>query len=141
MLTAMEQGGTSARVRQMTFNVLHRALGQALLWGMVPRNVCDAVVRPRVPRPTMRTLAAAQVRLLLAEAKSDRLEALYVVAVSTGMRQGELLGLQWENMISTAVRCRSATNSRNWRDASRSPNRRRSSRVGGWIFPPWRSWP
>ncbi len=98
MLTAMEKGGASARVRQMTFNILHRALGQALRWGMVPRNVCDAVVRPRVPRPTMRTLDAAQVRLLLAEAKGDRLEALYVLAVSTGMRQGELLGLQWEDI-------------------------------------------
>ena len=46
----------------------------------------------------MRTLDAAQVRLLLAEAKGDRLEALYVLAVSTGMRQGELLGLQWEDI-------------------------------------------
>jgi integrase len=98
MLIAMEKGGASARVRQMTFNVLHRALGQALRWGMVPRNVCDAVARPRVPRRTMRTLDAGQVRLLLAEAKADRLEALYVLAVSTGMRQGELLGLQWEDV-------------------------------------------
>lgn len=98
MLTVMEKGGASARVRQMTFNVLHRALGQALRWGMVSRNVCDAVARPRVPRRTMRTLDAAQVRLLLAEAKGGRLEALYVLAVSTGMRQGELLGLQWEDV-------------------------------------------
>jgi integrase len=98
MLTAMEKGGASARVRQMTLNVLHRALGQALRWGMVPRNVCDAVARPRVPRRTMRTLDTAQVRLLLAETKADRLEALYVLAVSTGMRQGELLGLQWEDV-------------------------------------------
>lgn len=98
MLTSMEKGGASARVRQMTFNVLHRALEQALRWGLVPRNVCDAAARPRVPRPTIRTLDAAQVRLLLAEAKDDRLEALYMLAVTTGMRQGELLGLQWEDV-------------------------------------------
>jgi integrase len=65
---------------------------------MVPRNVCEAVARPRAPRTTMQTLTAAQVRQLLEAAKGDRLQALYVLAASTGMRQGELLGLQWEDV-------------------------------------------
>jgi integrase len=46
----------------------------------------------------MRTFGAAQVRQLLDAARGDRLEALFVLAVSTGMRQGELLGLQWEDL-------------------------------------------
>jgi len=46
----------------------------------------------------MQTLDANQVRTLLGVAKGDRLEALYVLAVTTGMRQGELLGLRWRDV-------------------------------------------
>jgi integrase len=46
----------------------------------------------------MQALAPDQVIRLLAAAKDDRLEALYVLAVTTGLRQGELLGLQWEDV-------------------------------------------
>ncbi len=98
LLAALEQDQVGPATRQVVFRVLHRALKQAAVWGMVPRNACETVARPRVPRPTMRTFDAAQVRQLLAAAKGDRLEALYVMAVSTGMRQGELLGLQWEDI-------------------------------------------
>jgi integrase len=61
----------------------------------VPRNVAAAVDPPRVVTPEMRPLSPAQARTLLEAAKSNRLEALYVLAVTTGMRQGELLGLKW----------------------------------------------
>ena len=98
MLGDMEKDGASPRLRQMALGVLHQALGQALRWGMVPRNVCDAVIRPRAPRQTMQALAPVQVGQLLEAAKGDRLEALYVLAVTTGLRQGELLGLQWEDV-------------------------------------------
>jgi integrase len=97
VLSSMEQAGKSARLRQMVFAVLHAAFGQAVKWGMVLRNVLDAVARPRAPRPTMQVLTPDQVAILLAAAKGDRLEALYVLAISTGLRQGELLGLQWED--------------------------------------------
>lgn len=98
MLGAMERDRASPRLRQMALGVLHRAIGQALRWGMVPRNVCDAVTRPRVPRQTMQSLASSQVVKLLETAKGDRLGALYVLAVTTGLRQGELLGLKWEDV-------------------------------------------
>jgi integrase len=48
-----------------------------------------------LPDPDMQTLAEDQVRLFLEAAKGERLEALYVLALATGMRQGELLGLPW----------------------------------------------
>jgi integrase len=98
VLSSMEQDGKSARLRQMVFAVLHVAFGQAARWGMMVRNVCDVVTRPRAPRPTTQVLTPDQVAVLLAAARGDRLEALYVLAVSTGLRQGELLGLQWEDM-------------------------------------------
>jgi len=95
LLTSLENKGVSPRGRQMTYDRLHRALGQAVQWGLVPRNVCDAVTRPRAPRPTMQVLTPEQVKVLLTAAHEDRFHALYVLAVTTGLRQGELLGLQW----------------------------------------------
>lgn len=90
--------GMSARRRQIVHAVLHRALKQAVKWGLVPRNVCDAVDPPRVPRKTIVPLKPEQVTALLKAAEDDRLYALYVLAVTGGMRQGELLALQWPDI-------------------------------------------
>ena len=67
--------------------------------GPRPRNVAAAVDPPR-PHPTEITPLSPtqQSRTLLQAARGDRLEALYVLAVSTGMRQGEILGLGWEDV-------------------------------------------
>ena len=98
LLTSLENEGVSSRGRQMAYDRLRRALNQAVQWGLVPRNVCDAVTRPRAQRPTMRVLTPEQVSVLLAAAREDRFHALYVLAVTTGLRQGELLGLQWADI-------------------------------------------
>lgn len=78
--------------------VLHRALVQATRWGLTARNVAALVSPPRVKRLEMRTLSPEQVNTLLEAARGDRLEALYVLAVTTGMRQGELLALRWRDV-------------------------------------------
>ena len=91
----MERKGASPRLRQMVHAMLRRALRDAVQWGMLARNPCDLVKRPRAARGEASYLDADQVRALLAAAKGDPLEALVVLAVSTGLRQGELLGLQW----------------------------------------------
>ena len=78
--------------------VLHRALAQAERLGLVARNVCDLVEAPRMAEREMQVLAREQVRHLLDMANDDRLAALYVLAVSTGMRQGELLALRWRDV-------------------------------------------
>ena len=75
--------------------VLRRALGQAARWGLVARNVASLVTPPRRSRKEMATLSPEQARTLLEAAAGDRLEALYVLAINTGMRQGELLALRW----------------------------------------------
>ena len=100
MYRGMQDRGLSPRTVQYTHAVLHRALKQALRWNMVPRNVCGAVDRPQVRRELIQPLDAQQTRKLLnaARAAGDRLEAFYVLAVHTGMRPGELLGLKWEDV-------------------------------------------
>jgi integrase len=78
--------------------LLHRAFHDALRWNLVARNVCDAVDAPRVPKGEMQVLSIEQAQQFLRTAQGDPLEALYVIALTTGMRQGELLGLKWEDL-------------------------------------------
>lgn len=78
--------------------VLHRALRDATNWNLTARNVCDLVRAPKVPHKEMHVLDPEQARILLAAVENDPLEALYVVAIQTGMRQGELLSLKWADL-------------------------------------------
>lgn len=70
--------------------VLHKALDQALRWGMVGRNVTDLVQPPRRSTVEVRALSLAEAVQLLQAARGDRLEALYVVAITYGVRLGEI---------------------------------------------------
>jgi integrase len=90
--------GLSSRTVQYIHVVMHRALKQAVRWGLVPRNVSEAVDPPRTHRKEMRPLSPGQARSLLEAAQEERLEALYVVALHCGLRQGELLALRWEDV-------------------------------------------
>ena len=93
----LEAGLSAATVRKM-HAVLSKAMKQAVMDGLVHRNVCDSVRPPRLARKEIRPLDPEQAGALLRAAASDRLEALYVLAVHTGMREGELLGLKWEDV-------------------------------------------
>jgi integrase len=93
----LEEGLAPKSVKDI-HTTLHRALKQAVRWGLVPRNAASAVDPPRVRTPEMKPLSPFQARKLLQTAKGNRLEALYVVAVTTGMRQGEILGLAWDDV-------------------------------------------
>ncbi|MFN2582049.1 MAG: tyrosine-type recombinase/integrase [Candidatus Dormibacteria bacterium] len=77
---------------------VHRALVHAVRWGLVTRNVADLVDPPRVQHREMLVLSPDQVRRLLEAAKDGPLEALVALAVSTGLRRGELLALRWRDV-------------------------------------------
>jgi integrase len=86
-----------ATVRKI-HHTLHKALSQALSDGLVPRNAADV----KAPRPTPEEnhpLSEGEARAFLEAAKEsgDRFEALYVLAITTGLRRGELLGLRWDD--------------------------------------------
>lgn len=95
LLRQLQEKGTSPRGRQMTYTVLRTALRDAVRMMLLAANPMDAVSRPRAPRPEIQALDADQTRALLAAARGDSLEALYAMAVATGIRLGELLGLRW----------------------------------------------
>ena len=90
--------GLSARTVRMIHATLHKAMKQAVRWSLIPRNVAEAVDPPRERGTEIRPLDEGQVRGLLKAAEGDKLHALYVLAVTTGMRSGEILGLRWEDV-------------------------------------------
>jgi integrase len=93
----LDSGLSTATVRKL-HSILRKALKQAVLDGLVPRNVCDAVKPPKAERKEISPFDREQAKALLEVASGDRLEALYVLAIHTGMREGELLGLKWEDV-------------------------------------------
>ena len=93
----LDSGLSAATVRKI-HSVLRKALKQAVMDGLIPRNVCEAVKPPKVERKEIIPLDREQARTLLESARGDRLEALFTLAVHTGMREGELLGLKWDDV-------------------------------------------
>lgn len=98
---ALRKRGTLApRTILHTHRVLHTALSRAVSWQLVPTNVTEAVETPRAPRIEMRALDAAETRRLLTVASADGsvYAALVSLAVHTGMREGELMALRWQDV-------------------------------------------
>lgn len=90
--------GLSTTTVHHLHQVLHRALKQALRWGMVERNVADLVDAPRRTLPDVTTWDAAQAAAFLRVADADELAALWRLALLCGLRRGELLGLMWDDL-------------------------------------------
>lgn len=78
--------------------VLSQALEQAVRWNLLPRNPCAGVTPPRPVANEMAVWTAEEANALLAATAEDPMHALFVLALSTGMRQGELLGLKWSDI-------------------------------------------
>jgi integrase len=97
-LNAKTRDGCSPRTVAYMRAVLRQALGQAERWGLVPRNVAKLADAPRVPRREVHPLDPTEARAFLGAITGDRMEALYVTALGTGLRQGELLGLSWRDV-------------------------------------------
>lgn len=79
-------------------NVLHKALETAVRWNLISRNTCDLVSPPRRVRYEIQPLSTEQVQRLLTAVHGHRLEALFILAMATGMRRGEILGLKWQDI-------------------------------------------
>jgi integrase len=88
----------SPRTVQLSLVILRHALDTAMKWDLVGRNVAKLVDSPRVKHHEITPLDPIQARKFLGAAKGRRLEALYSVALSLGLREGEALGLRWKDI-------------------------------------------
>src|SRR5215210_1405612 len=92
----LDSGLAPATVRKI-HSTLHKALSQAVSDGLIPRNAA-AVKAPRPDPEEMHPLSADEASALLKAARGERFEALYMLAITTGLRRGELLGLRWRDV-------------------------------------------
>jgi integrase len=90
--------GLSPKTVRYIRGTLRTALNQAVRWGLVARNAAALVDGPRVPAHEIQPFSPDEARTFLAAAKGHRLEALYSVAMTLGLRQGEALGLRWRDV-------------------------------------------
>jgi integrase len=95
---AMATSGLSPATIRYVHAVLRRALNRAFVRGLVLRNVADGASLPHADQKETEAFTPEEVRRFLQAAKHDRLEALYVLAITCGLRQGELLGLRWDDV-------------------------------------------
>ena len=103
-LNQKSASGLSPRRVQYIHAVLRRALVTGEKWGHVSRNVAKLADPPRVTRKEIRPLTPEQAGVLIESSADDRLHAIYVTALGTGLRQGELLGLRWDDLDLDAKR-------------------------------------
>lgn len=96
------KSGLSPRMVQFIHSVIHKALNQALKWGLVYRNVSDLVDKPKVEHKAPVVWSLKQVRAFMDAVRDHRFYPIYMLAVAGGFREGEVLRLfhediSWEN--------------------------------------------
>ena len=96
--TALERDGVTPRGVQMAGIVLGKALRDAVRLRLIVSNPAADVAKPRPRKREMRVYDQQQARALLTAASGDRWHTLFVLALDTGMRQGELFGLLWQDV-------------------------------------------
>lgn len=100
---SLTEKGLAARTSQYSYSVLRRALQFAVDWKYIAANPASSRMRAAKRHQVkelskIRFLTPDEARTFLRAVRGDRYEALYVLAITTGMRQGELLGLQWPDV-------------------------------------------
>jgi integrase len=98
LLDEKSKDGFSPQTVANIRTVLRSALSQAVKWNLVSRNSAALVNAPRIPHKRIEPLDPEHARKLLETAKGGRFEAIYTVALTLGMRRGEVLGLRWSDI-------------------------------------------
>ena len=90
--------GLAPKTVRNTGLVLKKAFGDAVRLGLLARSPAEYVEMPRVEHKEMKTWSAEQAREFIGFIRDDRLEALWILMLTSGMRRGELIGLKWADI-------------------------------------------
>lgn len=93
-----KKGGLSSRSVKYIYSILNEALNHAVKWRLIPQNPASAVESPLQVKKPVQIWTPAETRSFLDAAKGNRFFTLFVMALSTGMRRGELLALKWHDV-------------------------------------------
>jgi integrase len=97
-LVRVRKRGLAESTLATIFFVLHAALEDAVRLEMIPKNPARQVTRPTKPRKERAIWDGDEARRFLAFVRGDRFESLYLTAIGTGLRKGELLALRWRDV-------------------------------------------
>lgn len=102
-------GSLSPNTTRHLLTVWHSALTRAIKTGLLHTNAIDAIERPASSRPTVRAFSSEEAKRFMEEARGDTFETLFYLALYTGMRPEEMVGLQWQHVdldgMTIKVRC------------------------------------
>lgn len=98
LLLHIREQGLSERTALHVYRVLFTALEQAIKWQIVDRNAAASVIPPKPPKKSIEPPNPADIARLLEEVRDTEIEVPTVIAVGTGMRLGEALGLRWKDV-------------------------------------------
>ena len=93
------QNGMGARTIRVIHNILHSALDKAVRYGLVVYNPTQGATLPKYTHDEMMVLDSDQVSRFLVAAQNSPNYALFHLAITTGMRIGELFGLKWSDIL------------------------------------------
>ncbi len=134
----MMERGLSSRTTRYTHAVLRSAMRQALNWRLLLESPVDGLKLPQQSRHEMQALTVEQVRMLVNAALATPHGPVLAVAVATGMRPSEYLGLKWQDIdwvrqTVGVVRSLRRVNGRWWFADTRHSRSRRVIKLQNWI--------
>jgi integrase len=98
-LTTESEKRVGDRTCQIIYAIMHACLETTVRKGLLGRNPLDAVEKPKVRHPKkIVTLQPEQIQQLLIAAEGNRDAVLYHLALTTGLREGEIIGLKWSDL-------------------------------------------
>ena len=144
-LPFQEGRGPGARTVQVIHMVMHAVLKQAVKEGILGRNPADAVDRPKVEVAERKILTEEQAQQLIIATTGTRYGTLIYMALMTGMREGELLGLKWSDVdwtkgqlhVQRQLQVHESGRERDWSHR----RQRRADARSSWVREPWTGWP
>ena len=102
MVADKAASGLSARTVEIIWSVLYRALKVAVRWELVATNAAETVTPPRPQKKDVEVFAVDETRKVLDASEDVRNGVAFVLALTTGMRRGEVLGLRWSDIDTAA---------------------------------------